>query len=127
MGVGDCREKVARGRGIGGGTDISDDDILRAVESLKPLGSGFSIVTVGSKQMIRSIPKELSTDQSTVLEAIQIFEPITCSIIVDNLGWEQERAETVLQDLLADSLLWVDEQCREKEYWLPPALMVDDE
>jgi ESCRT-II complex subunit VPS22 len=127
MAVGECREKVARGRGIGGGMDISDDDVLRAVESLKPLGSGFSIVTIGSKQMIRSIPKELSTDQSTVLEAIQIYEPITCSMIVDNLGWEQERAETVLQDLLADSLLWVDEQISEKDYWLPPVFMDDDE
>ena len=107
--------------------DISDDDLLRAVESLKPLGSGFSIVTVGSKQMIRSIPKGLSTDQSTVLEAVQIYEPITCSIIVDNLGWEEERVETVLQDLLADSLLWVDEQCAEKEYWLPPAFMDGDD
>ena len=107
--------------------DISDDDILRAVESLKPLGSGFSIVNVGSKQMIRSIPKELSADQSTVLEAVQIYEPITCSVVVDNLGWEKERAETVLQDLLAASLLWVDEQCVEKEYWLPPAFMDDED
>ena len=107
--------------------DISDDDVLRAVESLKPLGSGFSMVMVGSRQMIRSIPKELSTDQSTVLETIQIFEPITCSMIVDNLGWEQERAETVLQDLLADSLLWIDEQCPESEYWLPPVFIDGDE
>ena len=127
MGVRECREKVARGRGIGGGMDISDDDVLRAVESLKPLGSGFSIVSVGSKQMIRSIPKELSRDQSTVLEAVQICEPITCSVVVDNLGWEDERAETVLDDLLADSLLWVDEQCEEKEFWLPPAFIDDDD
>lgn len=96
------------------------DDILHAVECLKPLGSGFSIVTVGSKQMIRSIPKELSTDQSTVLEAIQMLGFITTSMIEDNLGWEPERAETVLEDLLADSLVWVDLQAKEKEYWAPP-------
>ena len=96
------------------------DDILRAVESLKPLGSGFSIVTVGSKKMIRSIPKELSTDQSTVLEAIQMLGYITASMLEDNLRWEHERGETVLQDLLADSLVWVDLQAEEKEYWAPP-------
>jgi len=92
------------------------------VKSLEPLGSGFSVVTVGSKQMIRSIPKELNTDQSTVLEAIQILGYVTCSMLEDNLGWEYARAETVIQDLLADSLVWVDAQAPEKEYWSPVAM-----
>ena len=26
----------------------------------------------------------------------------------------------MLQDLLADSLVWVDSQAEEKEYWAPP-------
>lgn len=77
-------------------------------------------MTVGSKKMIRSIPKELSTDQSTVLEAIQILGYITASMLEHNLRWEHERGETVLQDLLADSLVWVDLQAEEKEYWAPP-------
>lgn len=142
IGVEECRERVGKGRGIGGGIDVSEyveflstdqeegselmkpysDDIVRAVKSLKPLGSGFSIVTVGSKQMIRSIPKELNTDQSTVLEAIQILGYVTCSMLEDNLGWEYARAETVIQDLLADSLVWVDAQAPEKEYWSPVAM-----
>ncbi|KAI4242530.1 MAG: hypothetical protein L6R42_010978, partial [Xanthoria sp. 1 TBL-2021] len=65
IGVEECREMVGKGKGIGGGMDISDDDVLRAVKSLDPLDSGFSVVTVGSRQMIRSVPKELNTDQST--------------------------------------------------------------
>lgn len=96
------------------------------MKSLKPLGSGFSIVTVGSKQMIRSIPKELNTDQSTVLEAIEVLGYATCSLLEDNLGWEHERAETVIGDLLGDSLVWVDLQSLEKEYW-SPAFMNDFE
>jgi ESCRT-II complex subunit VPS22 len=48
------------------------DDILRAVESLKPLGSGFTVIELGRRQMIRSVPKELNTDQSIVMEAIQV-------------------------------------------------------
>ena len=96
------------------------------MKSLKPLGSGFSIVTVGRKQMIRSIPKELNTDQSTVLEAIQVLGHITCSMLEDNLGWENARAETAIDDLLADSLVWVDLQAPEKEYW-SPAFMNDFE
>ena len=70
--------------------------------------------------MIRSIPKGLSTDQSTVLEAIQVLGYVTASMLEDNLRWEHERAETVLEDLLADSLVWVDLQAVEKEYWGPP-------
>lgn len=124
LGVEECKERVKKGRGIGGGMDVSDDDILRAVKSLAPLGSGFSIMTVGKKQMIRSIPKELNTDQSTVLEAIQVLGYVTCSMLEDNLGWEYARAETVIEDLLGDSLVWVDLQAPEKEYW-SPAFMND--
>lgn len=124
MGLEECRERVGRGRGIGGSIDVTDDDILRAVKSLKPLGSGFSVVDLGSKQMIRSIPKELNPDQSTVLEAIQVLGYVTCSMLADNLNWEHARAETVIQDLLADSLVWVDAQAPEKEYW-SPAMMSD--
>lgn len=126
IGVGECREMVGKGKGIGGGMDISDDDVLRAVKSLDPLGSGFSVVTVGSRQMIRSIPKELNTDQSTVLEAIQVLGYVTCSMLEDNLGWSNARSETVIQDLLADSLVWVDVQSPEKEYWSPSSMGLDD-
>ena len=72
--------------------------------------------------MIRSVPKELNTDQSTVLEAIQVLGYVTCSMLEDNLNWEHARAETVIQDLLADSLVWVDAQAPEKEYWSPPSM-----
>lgn len=83
-------------------------------------------MTVGSKQMIRSIPKELNTDQSTVLEAIQVLGYVTVSMLQDNLNWESARAETVIEYLLSDSLVWVDAQVREKEYW-SPAFMHDAE
>jgi ESCRT-II complex subunit VPS22 len=95
------------------------DDILRAVKSLKPLGSGFALVTIGRKQMIRSVPKELNTDQSTVLETIQILGYVTVSMLQINLGWERVRSQTVIDDLMADSLVWVDIQAEETEYWSP--------
>ena len=95
------------------------DDILRAVRSLKPLGSGFSIIVIGQQPMIRSIPKELNTDQSTVLEAIQVLGYVTVSMLQDNLEWESFRAQTVLEDLLSDALIWIDSQAEEPEYWAP--------
>lgn len=74
---------------------------------------------IGSKQMIRSVPKELNTDQSTVLEAMQILGYVTVSMLQANLQWERARAVAVIEDLVADSLVWVDAQAEEKEYWRP--------
>jgi len=98
---------------------MSSDDILRAVKSLEPLGSGFTIVKIGSKQMIRSVPKELNTDQSIVLEVIQVLGYVTISMLQANLQWERARAVAVIDDLVADSLVWVDAQAEEREYWSP--------
>lgn len=97
------------------------------MKSLEPLSSGFSIILVGSKQYIRSIPKELNTDQSTVLEAIQVLGYVSVSMLQINLNWEKARAKTVLDDLLADGLVWVDLQCAEKEYWSPQKLLNDSD
>ncbi|KAF8250865.1 ESCRT-2 complex [Wilcoxina mikolae CBS 423.85] len=104
---------------IGGTSDVSEDDILRAVESLKPLGSGFTVIELGRRQMIRSVPKELNTDQSIVMEAIQVLGFVTHSMLRDNLEWDRARVQTVVDDLLSDSLVWVDAQADEKEYWAP--------
>ena len=92
---------------------------------LEPLGSGFSIIKVGSKQFIRSVPKELNTDQATVLEVIQLLGFVTVSMLELNLNWEKARAQTVIDDLLADGLVWLDAQCAEKEYWSPQNLLED--
>ena len=126
MALTEVKARVRKGRGIGGGMEISDDDIRRAVESLKPLGSGFKIMELGGKQMIRSVPKELNTDQSTVLEAIQILGYVTVSMLQANLNWDKARAMAVIDDLVADSLVWVDLQCEETEYWSPTFIHVTE-
>jgi ESCRT-II complex subunit VPS22 len=117
--VSDLQARIFEGRGIGGGLKVSDDDIKRAVDSLAPLGSCFSIIKIGHRSLIRSVPKELNTDQSTVLEAIQVLGYVTVSMLQINLDWERPRAHTVIDDLMADSLVWVDMQAGENEYWSP--------
>lgn len=101
---------------------VSDDDIKRAVDALAPLGSCFSIVKIGHRSLIRSVPKELNVDQSTVLEAIQLLGYVTLSMLQVNLNWERPRAHAVIEDLMADSLVWVDTQAGENEYWSPAFL-----
>lgn len=69
--------------------------------------------------MIRSVPKELNTDQSTVLEALQVLGYVTMSMLEDNLRWDVARAQTVVDYLLADGLVWIDSQAAEVEFWSP--------
>ncbi|ORY83896.1 putative ELL complex subunit Eap30 [Protomyces lactucae-debilis] len=102
-----------------GAAEVGADDVVRAVQSLEILDSGFEVIHVGSKQMIRSVPKELNADQSTVLQAAQIVGYVSASMLRLNLGWQKERARSVLDDLVGSSMLWIDEQGREAEYWLP--------
>ena len=120
--VSDLQSRISNSTRIGGSMEVSDDDIKRAVDSLAPLGSCFSIMTIGHRSLIRSVPKELNTDQSTVLEAIQVLGYVTVSMLQLNLGWERPRAHAVIEDLMADSLVWVDTQAGENEYWSPAFL-----
>lgn len=99
------------------------DDILRAVNTLKPLGSSFSTVTVGHKVYIRSVPKELNTDQSAVLEAAQLLGYASVSMLMLNLKWPRARAKTAIDDLVSESMLWVDKQSAEWEYWSPGIML----
>ncbi|KAF1837030.1 EAP30-domain-containing protein [Decorospora gaudefroyi] len=117
--IADLRTRIQNSHRIGGSMQVSDDDIKRAVASLEPLGSGFALVTIGHRCLIRSVPKELNGDQSTVLEAVQVLGCVTLSLLQINLGWERARARAVVEDLLADSLVWVDVQAGENEYWSP--------
>lgn len=89
------------------------------MHTLTPLGSSYSTPKIGSKQYIRSVPKELNTDQSDVLKTAQIMGYVTLSTLVLNLKWSKARAKTAIDDLVAESMLWVDTQCEEWEYWSP--------
>ncbi|KAF2197201.1 ELL complex subunit Eap30 [Delitschia confertaspora ATCC 74209] len=119
--VPEVRTRVQKGKGsIGSGIDsVSDDDIMRAVDALSPLGSCFSIMKLGHNMLIRSVPKDLNEDQGTVLEALQVMGYVTVSMLQVNLGWERARAMAVMEDLMADSLVWVDRQAEQSEYWSP--------
>ena len=106
---------------------LSSDDILRAVTTLKPLGTSYSTLTVGQKTYIRSVPKELNLDQSAVLEAAQLLEYVTVSMLMIYLRWPRARAKTAIDDLVSESMLWVDKQCDEWEYWSPGFILEMDD
>jgi ESCRT-II complex subunit VPS22 len=106
-------------------SSISAEDVRKAVRELEPLGPGFSIVKLAGTEMIRSVPRELNTDQGAVLEVITVLGGwVTVSVLRDNLHWEQARVVSVINDMMGEGLVWVDEQAesREREYWSPTAI-----
>ncbi|TGJ82946.1 hypothetical protein E0Z10_g5827 [Xylaria hypoxylon] len=124
IGVRELRDRVMKGR-MEGAPEVTEDDVLRAVATLKPLGSSYSVIKVGNKSYIRSVPKELNTDQSSVLEAAQVLGYVSVSMLMVNLHWRRARAQTAVEDLLGEGMLWVDKQAPEWEYWSPSFIMMD--
>ncbi|TKA28388.1 hypothetical protein B0A50_03855 [Salinomyces thailandicus] len=122
--VNEVQKRIGKGRQglVGGGMDVTEDDILRSIESLEPLGGMFKVQVLGGGRFIRSVPKELNPDQSKVLEVIQVLGYVSISLLRDNLGWERARAIAVMDDLVADSLVWVDTQADETEFWSPASM-----
>ncbi|EEU39507.1 uncharacterized protein NECHADRAFT_94477 [Fusarium vanettenii 77-13-4] len=119
IGLAELRERVAAGR-MDGADPIADDDVRRAVQTLAPLGGSYAVVKVGRKEYIRSVPRELNDDQVAVVEAVQVLGYVSVGMLSDNLGWDRARAKTVIDDLVAGGMLWVDKQTKgEWEYWSP--------
>lgn len=120
IGLKDVRDRVAKGRDVALSGDISEDDVRRAVETLKPLAGSYGIVQVGRREYVRSVPRELSNDQAAVLEAVQVLGYVSISMLRDNLGWERARCRTVIDDFVGEGMLWVDKQTGDEwEYWSP--------
>ncbi|KAI0879703.1 EAP30/Vps36 family-domain-containing protein [Hypoxylon argillaceum] len=124
IGVRELSDRVMKGR-MEGAPEVTEDDVLRAVATLKPLGSSYSVIKVGNKSYIRSVPKELNTDQSAVLEAAQVLGYVSVSMLMVNLRWTRARAQTAVEDLLGEGMLWVDKQAPEWEYWSPGFIIMD--
>ncbi|KAG2182103.1 hypothetical protein INT43_007030 [Umbelopsis isabellina] len=100
--------------------EISEDDIVRSIKTLKPLSSGFEIITIGKKRLVRSVPKELDTDQSSLLLLAQTNGYVDKSAIEKELRWHDGRVTRALDNLLQDGLAWIDcSEAEEDRYWIP--------
>ncbi|CAG8465372.1 3675_t:CDS:10, partial [Acaulospora colombiana] len=108
-----------------GSSQVSEDDIVRAIKTLKPLGSGFEVLQIGDRKMVRSVPRELNVDQSSILLLAQGY--VTKGMIESELRWAKERIDDVVDTLLADGLCWIDEQADPIEYWVPSFFKGDEQ
>eukprot|EP00201_Polytomella_parva_P021692 CAMPEP_0175048004 /NCGR_PEP_ID=MMETSP0052_2-20121109/5925_1 /TAXON_ID=51329 ORGANISM="Polytomella parva, Strain SAG 63-3" /NCGR_SAMPLE_ID=MMETSP0052_2 /ASSEMBLY_ACC=CAM_ASM_000194 /LENGTH=214 /DNA_ID=CAMNT_0016311973 /DNA_START=152 /DNA_END=796 /DNA_ORIENTATION=- len=101
---------------------VSEDDIIRAAQSLRVLGEGFRIVTVGKRQFALCVPGELNTDTSRIIDMAQERGFTGVKEVMLNLGWSREYSLDTLQYLLKQGLAMVDSGdpiAGEDLYWFP--------
>jgi len=116
---------VSKLRGVSSG-EITEDDIVRSIKTLQPLGAGYQVVEIGGKKMVRSVVKELDDDQATILVISQETNGrVVENMLVQKKGWTTDRAKAALENmLLRDGLCWLDEQDQEcgRAYWVLSAM-----
>ena len=105
-----------------GSSNVTEEDIEKAVEMLGSLDGGFEIFEIRNHlKFLRSVPNELTSDQTKVLEVCSVMGYASNSLLHANLNWERVRCKATLNEMVANGLLWVDDQCggREILYWDP--------
>jgi ESCRT-II complex subunit VPS22 len=102
---------------------ISREDITRAIGLLSPL-AGYSVVSIGGVDFVRSVPRELDTDQSALLViAATTGGRLTETNLRQSLGWNDVRARRALEDsVMREGLGWVDDQGPQRAVWLIAAV-----
>ncbi|WWC91277.1 uncharacterized protein L201_006220 [Kwoniella dendrophila CBS 6074] len=95
-------------------TTITIEDIKRCIKILEPLKSGYKLNKIGLNYYLTSIPKELNTDQSILLNLASISNgKLTKKLISQHIkpNWSNQRINLNLIDcLMTQGLAWIDEQ-----------------
>lgn len=121
-------------------SEITQDDIVRSIKMLAPLGCGYEVFSLGNggQKMVRSVPRELDTDTMVVLGMLLSSSSSTATVAAaagraaelpflteDTLvtrqkarGWTRDRARAVLENMaLREGMLWIDEQAFPPRYY----------
>ncbi|KAJ5072618.1 snf8 [Anaeramoeba ignava] len=118
MDINELKNKVLKMRGSKS-QKIGIDDIERAIQKIKTLGSGFEICKAGEKILVKSVPIELNQDHTKVITISSDKGFTTKSIIMSQLKWDETRTSLILNQLLKESIAWIDNQDKETSYWFP--------
>lgn len=106
-----------------GQAEVSADDVLRALSKLHMLGGGLKVVKCGSNindYIVQSVARELSGDDEAALQlAQQNGGRFSSSLLESKLGWQQQRIDQFVNQMIMDGLVWVDEHAGQTAYWFP--------
>ncbi|XP_013779262.1 vacuolar-sorting protein SNF8-like [Limulus polyphemus] len=126
IGLDELREKVMKSRGSKKRQeDITQDDLLRAIDKLSVLGKGFRLIPAGNHYLVQSVPAELNMDHTTILQQAEGTGFISLMALRRTQKWGEERAQNALEDLVKEGMAWVDDQAKdegERLYWFPGLL-----
>lgn len=100
---------------------VSTDDIVRAIGKLKALGNGFRLVKLGNKNLVQSVPGELSQDKNEALNLAQSVGYTSQAELMQKLRWTRVRASDTLTNLLKEGLAMLDEGAPDGKplFWFP--------
>lgn len=103
---------------------VEMEDLEKSVNMLQSLDGGFEVFTIGGKKFLRSVPNELTSDQTNILEICSILGYASISILRANMSWKTVRSKAVLEEMVANGLLWIDDQAEDEIlYWDPSWIM----
>lgn len=119
----ELRVKVTERRGHVA-QDVNEEDLERAIKKLATLGRGFSILQLGTRKLVQSVPAELNTDHAAVLALAESSGHVSVAEAMARLSWSRERAGPLLELLVKEGMAWIDDQHtdRERHYWFPALL-----
>lgn len=100
-------------------TNISSQDVTRALSLLNTLGSGFEVVE-GKWLKYALALVGISTDHKRVYDVCGFMGGyVTVRLLRDNYGWDKLRCKSVLDEMIMYGFLWFDDQGEEPMYWEP--------
>lgn len=104
----DIYERINAGKG--GKSNLSVEDIKRAVEKLVILGGGFRIVYISNNPMVISVPLEINNDHEFLISAASDENGVITEDLIHSMyGWTGERFMLIIQPLLREGIVWVDD------------------
>ncbi|CAI5494315.1 unnamed protein product [Closterium sp. Naga37s-1] len=85
------------------------------------LGGGFAVEKVGATHVVRSLPRELSTDQNDILRLAQARGCVSIADILSATAWQHGRINDALDALLKEGIAMVDDgdPDGQRRYWFP--------
>lgn len=125
--LGELTQRVRRMRDNGSSREeITEEDVRKAIDTLEPLHAGYRVTEAGGVTYVRTVPRELDTDQSMLFVlASETGGPLTAGGIQEKTGWSRVRAETALGDcVMREGMGWVDDV--DGSVWLVAAVDFED-
>ncbi|CAL9728760.1 vacuolar-sorting protein Snf8p [Monosporozyma unispora] len=101
--------------------NITEGDLVEAIDLVSTLDGGFEILKIKGTKILRSVPNELTNDQTKILEVCSIMGYASVSLLRVNLKWSKVRCKSVLDEMVTSGILWIDSQTHQKEmlFWDP--------